>query len=128
MKKFILGNERIKSQACLLIFERINKMSKTLLTLFLTISFTFTTASVGLCTTTNSYDKYGSKTGSYKQTSNGYNSYDKYGSKTGSYKTGSNGRTTSYDKYGNKTGSFKTDSSGRTTQYDKYGNKVKSYK
>src|SRR5574344_1914786 len=127
MKKFILGNERIKSQACLLIFERINKMSKTLLTLFLTISFTFTTASVGLCTTTNSYDKYGSKTCSYKQTSNGYNSYDKNCSKTGSYKQTSSGYT-SYDKYGSKTGSYKTGSNGRTTSYDKYGNKVKSYK
>lgn len=51
---------------------------------------------------TNSYDKFGSKTGSYKETSSGYNSYDKYGSKTGSYKKTSSGYN-SYDKYGSKT-------------------------
>lgn len=34
-------------------------------------------------------------------------SYDKYGSKTGTYKTNSNGTTTYYDKYGRKVGSYK---------------------
>ena len=48
------------------------------------------------------FNKYGSKTGSYKKTSTGYNSYDKYGSKTGSFKTNSNGVTTQYDKHGSK--------------------------
>jgi hypothetical protein len=76
----------------------------------------------------NKYDKNGSKTGSYRKTSNGYNAYDKYGRKTGSYKTGSNGVTTKYDQYGRKSGSFKKDSSGRVTEYDKYGRKVGSYK
>jgi hypothetical protein len=54
------------------------------------------------------------------------NSYDKYGTKTGSFKTNSNGVTTQYDKYCSKFGTFKTDSSGRTTHYDKYGRKVGS--
>ena len=55
------------------------------------------------------------------------NSYDEYNSKTGSFRT--NGNTiTQYDKYGSKIGTFKTDSSGRTTHYDKYGRKVGSYK
>lgn len=49
----------------------------------------------------NSYDRYGQKTGSYKQTTSGYNSYDKYGSKTGSYKETSSGYN-KYDKYGQK--------------------------
>lgn len=56
------------------------------------------------------------------------NTYNQYGSKTGSYKTNPNGTTTSYDKYGRKTGLFKTDSTGRTTQYDRYGRKVGSFK
>lgn len=34
----------------------------------------------------NSYDRYGQKTGSYKETSSGYNKYDKYSQKTGSYR------------------------------------------
>ena len=77
----------------------------------LLISLIFLTANG---TTINQYDKYGQKTGSYKQTTNGYNSYDKYGQKTGSYKT--NGSTTvQYDKYGSKVGSFKTNSNGVTT-------------
>ena len=54
----------------------------------------------------NSYDRYGQKTGSYKQTTSGYNSYDRYGSKTGSYKETSSGYN-KYDKYGQKTGSYK---------------------
>lgn len=49
----------------------------------------------------NSYDRYGNKTGSYRETSTGFNSYDKYGSKTGSYRKTSNGYN-SYDKYGSK--------------------------
>ena len=36
-------------------------------------------SSVGVCYADyNSYDRYGSKTGSYRQTSSGYNTYDKY--------------------------------------------------
>ena len=98
-------------------------MKKFLAILFSLFLFTSTCFSA-----TNSYDQYGSKTGSYRKTSSGYNSYDKYGAKTGSFKTNSNGVTTSYDKYGQKTGSFKKDSSGRITKYDKYGRKVGSYK
>ena len=44
--------------------------------------------------TTNAYDMYGRKTGSYKQTSNGYNSYNQYGQKTGSYRETSSVRRT----------------------------------
>ena len=33
---------------------------------------------------TNSYDVYGSKTGSYRKQGNTINAYDRYGSKTGS--------------------------------------------
>ena len=51
-----------------------------------------------------SYDRYGQKTGSYKQTTSGYNSYDKYGSKTGSCKKTTSGYN-KYDKYGQKIGS-----------------------
>lgn len=76
----------------------------------------------------DSYDKYGSKTGSFKQTYDGYNSYDKYGQKTGSYKTNTNGETIKYNKYGQKVGSFKKDSSGLVSEYDKYGRKIRSYK
>ena len=43
----------------------------------------------------NSYDKYGKKVGSYRETSSGFNSYDKNGSKTGSYRKTSGG----YNKY-----------------------------
>ena len=35
------------------------------------------------------------------------NSYDRYGSKTGSFKKDSSGRVTEYDKYGRKVGSYK---------------------
>lgn len=73
---------------------------------------------------TNSYDRYGSKTGSYKSNSSGdVTRYDKYGSKTGSYKKTSNGYN-SYDKYGSKTGSYRTQGN-TTTQYDKYGSNIK---
>ena len=75
---------------------------KKLLSLILTIFFL--TSMVG-AKTTYSYDKYGSKTGSYRSTSSGYNSYDKYGAKTGSYRKTSTGYN-SYDKYGTKTGSY----------------------
>ena len=54
-----------------------------------------------------SYDKYGQKTGSYRQTTSGYNSYDKYGQKTGSFRTDSLGRTVEYDKYGQKVNSYR---------------------
>lgn len=36
--------------------------------------------------TTNSYDKYGSKTGSYRTNGSTVTQYDKYSSKTGSYR------------------------------------------
>ena len=51
--------------------------------LFLTLFILF--VSINVCLAKNTYNSYGQKTGSYKQTSSGYNSYDKYGSKTGSY-------------------------------------------
>lgn len=35
------------------------------------------------------------------------NSYDQYGSKTGSYKSNSSGDTIKYDRYGSKIGSYK---------------------
>lgn len=47
--------------------------------------------------TTNSYDKYGSKTDSYRTTGSTVTQYDKYGSKTGSYRQTSSGYN-SYDK------------------------------
>ena len=96
-------------------------MKNFVLSLFL-IVFLFLTTNI--CeSAVNSYDQYGRKTGSYRETSSGFNSYDKYGTKTGS-----NGVTTKYDQYGRKTGSFKKDSSGRITEYDKYGRKVGSYR
>ena len=56
-------------------------MKKFLLTLFIL----FLTASVGFCAT-NSYNKYGQRTGSYKQSGSTINHYNQYGQKTGSYK------------------------------------------
>lgn len=53
----------------------------------LTVFTIFLTASFSLCATTNSYDKYCNKTGSFK--------------------TNLSGITTQYNKYGNKVGSFK---------------------
>jgi len=41
------------------------------------------------------------------QTSKDTNSYDKYGQKTGYFKKDSSGRITEYDKYGRKVGSYK---------------------
>ena len=96
------------------------------------------TTSIAFCSTTKAYDKYGTKTGSYKtngsvttsydrhgsktgtikHTSKGYTTYDKYGSKTGTAKKTSTGYTT-YNKYGSKTGTYKTNSNGTTTKYDK---------
>ena len=65
--------------------------------LFLSLLILFITASYALCAT-NSYDRYGSKTGSYKSNSSGtINHYDKYGSKTKSYK-----KTYTYKVYENK--------------------------
>ena len=65
----------------------------------LTVFTIFLTASFSLCATTNSYDKYGNKTGSYKNNNGTITQYDKYGSKTNSYRQTSNGYN-SYDKYG----------------------------
>ena len=42
----------------------------------------FLNTSFGLCAI-NSYDKYGQKTGSYKQNGSTINQYNKYGQKTG---------------------------------------------
>ena len=36
------------------------------------------------------------------------NMYDKYGNKTGSYQSNSNGNVTKYDRYGNKEGYYTT--------------------
>ena len=75
--------------------------------LLLLICTIFLSSAVCLAGAISSYDKYGTKTGSYKETSSGYTTYDKYGQKTGSYKTDSSGRITEYDKYGQKVGSYK---------------------
>ena len=66
---------------------------KKILSLILSL---FLFSSICFAGTVNSYDKYGAKSGSYKETSSGYNQYDKYGSKTGSYRETSNGYN-SYD-------------------------------
>ena len=74
------------------------------------LAFVLTTGIV-FAKTTNSYDKSGNKTGSYRETSSGtINKYDRSGNKVGSYKT-SGERTYSYDKSGNKTGSYRTSGS-----------------
>ena len=49
-------------------------MKRFLLTLFIL----FLTASFGFCTT-NSYDAYGQKNGSYKKNGSTINQYDRYG-------------------------------------------------
>ena len=54
----------------------------------------------------NSYDKYGRKTGSYRETPAGYNSYDKNGSKSGSYRKTVSGYN-KYDRNGSKSGSYR---------------------
>lgn len=54
-------------------------MKKIFLTL-LTLCFV---ASYGYCSTVNSYDSYGRKTGSYRTNGSTTTSYDKYGRKTG---------------------------------------------
>lgn len=79
-------------------------MKKIFLTL-LTLCFV---ASYGLCSTVNSYDSYGRKTGSYR--------------------TQSNGTTNIYDNCGHRTWSYKKDSNGRITKYDAYGRRVSSYR
>ena len=70
--------------------------------IFLTLLTLCLFASYGFCSTVNSYDSYGRKTGSYR--TNGYTttSYDKYGRKTGTIKQTSSGYTT-YDNMGRKT-------------------------
>ena len=73
-------------------------MKKLILTLFLLLIATL----VGFCATTAHYDKYGHKTGYYKQNGSTTVEYDKYGHKLGSYKTDSSGKTIKYDKYGHK--------------------------
>jgi hypothetical protein len=52
---------------------------KKLLASFLTLLFLSASVFAG---TVNSYDKYGRKTSSYRETSIGYESYDKYSSKS----------------------------------------------
>ena len=79
---------------------------KKVLSILLLLCFIFFTANISEAAV-NSYDRYGSKTGSYRETSSGFNSYDKYGSKTGSFKKDSSGRVTEYDKYGRKVGSYR---------------------
>lgn len=64
------------------------------------------TATPCLSKTITSYDKYGRKTGSYKQTSSGYVEYDKYNRTTGYYRQKNNSMV-KYDKYGKITRSFK---------------------
>ena len=52
------------------------KFILTIFTLFLSTSF-------ALCATTKAYDKYGSKTGSYRTNGSVTTSYDRYGRKIG---------------------------------------------
>ena len=56
------------------------------------------------------------------------NSYDRYGNVTGSFKTFSNGVVINCDRYGNETGSFKKTSSGEIIQFDRYGNQIGSFR
>jgi len=76
---------------------------KKLLASFLTLLFL--SASV-LAGTINSYDKYGSKSGSYRTYGSTITKYNKYGSKEKTYKTHGN-KTTEYNKYGSKTATYK---------------------
>ena len=78
-------------------------MKKIFLTL-LTLCFV---ASYGFCSTVNSYDSYGRKTGSYRTSGSTTTSYDKYGRKTGTIKQTSSGYAT-YDNMGRKTSTVKT--------------------
>ena len=63
--------------------------------IYLTLLILCLTASYGFCSTINSYDKHGNRTGSYITTSNGTTiQYDKSGNRVGTYKTTSNGTIT----------------------------------
>lgn len=94
---------------------------KKLLCLIFTLALSFTIAYAG-----NVYDKYGSKTGSYRTSGSRTVTYDKYGSKTGTYKT-SGSQVVKYDKYGSKQATIRKTSLGYNT-YDKYGSKTGSYR
>ena len=59
----------------------------------------------------NTYNQYGSKTGSYRTNGSTTTTYDRYGSRTGSYKTNGN-TTTKYDQYGSRQGTIKKTSTG----------------
>ena len=58
---------------------------KKLFSILLLFCFLFLTANISEAAV-NSYDQYGRKTGSYRETSSGFNSYDKYGRKVQSYR------------------------------------------
>ena len=66
------------------------KLLSLLVSLFLLTGYCF-------AATTNSYDKYGSKIGSYRTNGSNVTQYYKYGSKTGSYRQTSSGYN-SYDR------------------------------
>ena len=70
--------------------------------IFLTLLILCFVVSYGFCSTVNSYDSYGRKTGSYRTSGSTTTSYDKYGRKTGTIKQTSSGYAT-YDNMGRKT-------------------------
>ena len=72
-------------------------MKRFLLTLFIL----FIAANIGFCTT-NSYDMFGQKTGSYSLRGTTINQYDKYGQRTGSFNQTSNGYNSADDEKQNK--------------------------
>ena len=54
--------------------------------IFILIFVFFIFAGCCFATTRNSYDQYGSKTGSFRTNGSTINQYDKYGRKVGSYR------------------------------------------
>ena len=110
--------------------------------IFLILLTLYFVASLGFCSTVNSYHSYGRKTGSYRTSGSTTTSYDKYGHKTGTikqissgyadrrtetYRTNSSGKTNVYDSTGRRTGSYRTDLNGRITKYDSSERKICSY-
>ena len=76
---------------------------KKLLASFLTLLFLSASVFAG---TINSYDKYGSKSRSYKTYGSTTTKYNKYESKEKTYKKQGN-KVTKYNKYGSKTATYK---------------------
>lgn len=74
--------------------------------IFLILLTLYFVASLGFCSTANSYDCYGRKTGSYRTSSSTTTSYDKYGHKTRTIKQTSSGYA-SYAKMDSRTGTYR---------------------